>query len=294
MPKPHQFDHNSFIIKPGSSVDLDKLPTDADDDFKKSQAKRELAKDIDALSDAQRLLWADGSRAVLIILQALDAAGKDGTIRHVMSGVNPQGVSVHGFKAPNDEEVLHHFLWRPTRFLPPKGEIALFNRSYYEEVLIVRVHPQFLERQRLPEQPSGDALWASRFAAINAFEDQLVRGGTMVLKFYLHLSKDEQKQRFLDRIDEPDKNWKFNEADVRERQYWDDYRRAYHAVFEKTSKEAAPWYVIPADDKWYARAAIADIIAARIESLDLQPPSVSDARRAELLRAREGLMAEGG
>jgi len=293
MPKPHQFDHASFIVTPGRSIDLDTISTEADDEFKKSEAKRALAQDIDALSDAQRLLWADGSRAVLIILQALDAAGKDGTIRHVMSGVNPQGVSVHGFKAPNDEEVLHHFLWRPTRFLPPKGEIALFNRSYYEEVLIVRVHPEFLERQRLPEEPNGDALWQARFTAINAFEDELVRSGTMVLKFYLHLSKDEQKRRFLDRIDEPDKNWKFNEADVRERGYWNDYRRAYHDVFRHTSTEAAPWYVIPADDKWYARAVVADIIAARIESLDLQPPSVSEARRAELLRAREGLMKEG-
>lgn len=293
MPKPHQFDHASFIVKPGSDVDLDKISSDADDDFKKSEAKRALAQDIEALSDAQRFLWADGSRAVLIILQALDAAGKDGTIRHVMSGVNPQGVSVHGFKAPNDEEVLHHFLWRPTRYLPPKGEIALFNRSYYEEALIVRVHPAFLERQRLPEEPSGDALWKSRFNAINAFEDQLVRSGTMVLKFYLHLSRDEQKRRFLDRIDEPDKNWKFNEADVRERGFWDQYRHAYHEVFRHTSTEAAPWYVIPADDKWYARAVVADIIAARIESLDLQPPSVSEARRAELLRAREGLLNEG-
>ncbi len=293
MPKPHQFDQASFLIQPGGDVDLDKISTEADDDFKKSEAKRALAQDIEALSDAQRLLWADGSRAVLIILQALDAAGKDGTIRHVMSGVNPQGVSVHGFKAPNDEEVLHHFLWRPTRFLPPKGEIALFNRSYYEEVLIVRVHPEFLERQRLPAEPSGEKLWQSRFAAINAFEDQLVRSGTMVLKFYLHLSKDEQKRRFLDRIDEPDKNWKFNEADVRERGFWDQYRNAYHEVFRHTSTEAAPWYVIPADDKWYARAVVADIIAARIESLDLQPPSVSEARRAELRRAREGLLNEG-
>jgi PPK2 family polyphosphate:nucleotide phosphotransferase len=292
MPSHHRFDHNKFTIRPGQSVDLDKLSTEASDKISKTDARKELKKDVNSLSDVQRLLWADGSRAVLVILQAMDAAGKDGTIRHVMSGVNPQGCDVHGFKAPNSDEVLHHFLWRPRKYLPAKGRIAIFNRSYYEEVLVVRVHPQFLEPQRLPPEPSGKDLWKSRFKDIVAFEDHLTRNGTSVIKFFLNVSKKEQKKRFLDRLDEPDKNWKFNDADIRERGFWKDYRKAYEDMLEHTSTDAAPWYVIPADDKWFTRAVVADIIAARIESLDLQPPQVSDERKAELAEARRRLMAE--
>lgn len=292
MSKRHKFDHKHFRIQPGKSVRLDDLSTEARDDFTKSDAKNELKKDIEALADAQRILWANGSRAVLIILQAMDAAGKDGTIRHVMSGVNPQGCSVHGFKAPNSEEVLHHFLWRPRKYLPAKGQIAIFNRSYYEEVLVVRVHPAFLEPQRLPAEPSGDALWKSRFKDIVAFEDHLTRNGTSVIKFFLHVSKKEQKERFLDRLDEPEKNWKFSDADLKERAFWKDYRHAYEEMLEHTSTDAAPWYVVPADNKWYTRAVVADIITSRIEALDLQPPSVSDERRAELAEARKRLVAE--
>lgn len=292
MSKSHRFDHDKFRVKPGDKPHLDKLETKADDDFSKSQAKKELKADKKALADAQRLLWADGSRAMLIILQALDAAGKDGTIRHVMSGVNPQGCSVHSFKAPNDEEVLHHFLWRPRKYLPAKGRIAIFNRSYYEEVLVVRVHPEFLEPQRLPPRPSGDDLWNSRFKDIVAFEDHLTRNGTAVIKFFLNVSKKEQKKRFLDRLDEPDKNWKFSEGDLRERSFWKDYHRAYEDMLEHTSTKDAPWYVIPADDKWYARAVVADIITGHINALDLEPPTVSDERKAELAAARKRLVEE--
>ncbi|HPF40709.1 MAG TPA: polyphosphate kinase 2 family protein [Phycisphaerae bacterium] len=292
MAKRHQFDHKRFRIEPGKTVKLDDLPTEAYGDFSKADARKELSRDIAALAEAQQLLWANGSRAVLIILQAMDAAGKDGTIRHVMSGVNPQGCSVHSFKAPNSEEVLHHFLWRPRLYLPAKGRIAIFNRSYYEEVLVVRVHPEFLEPQRLPAEPRGHDLWKSRFRDIMAFEDHLTRNGTSVIKFFLHVSKGEQKERFLDRLDEPEKNWKFSEADLRERGYWKDYRHAYEEMLEHTSTDAAPWYVIPADNKWYTRAVVADIITTRIEALDLQPPTVSDERRAELAEARKRLVAE--
>ncbi|MCH7225411.1 polyphosphate kinase 2 family protein [Haloferula sp. A504] len=292
----HRLDHKPFLANPGGKFRL----TDHDPRYSaglksKKEGKKALADDIDALSDAQRRLWADGRHSVLIILQAMDAAGKDGTIRHVMSGVNPQGVAVHGFKAPNEEERQHHFLWRPTRFLPRKGSIAIFNRSYYEETLVVRVHPEFLEKQFLSarrRQLPLPELWRERYEDINAYEKALVHNDTLVLKFFLNVSKDEQRERFLDRLNEPDKHWKFSAADLSERGYWDDYQQAYQDMIAATSTEHAPWYVIPADRKWFARAAVADIIAERISRLDLRTPEVSEEDRKQLAQAREVLLNE--
>lgn len=294
MSKSHQFDHEPYLVAPSTSVDLSRFPTRAGDELEgKSEGKDALKDDVERLSDAQRVLWASQERAVLIIFQALDAAGKDGTIRHVMSGVNPQGVSVHGFRAPNEEELLHHFLWRPVRYLPGKGRIAIFNRSYYEEVLIVRVHPHFLDKQHLPPLRPHEDLWQRRFEEINNFERMLVRNGTEIIKFYLHLSRDEQRERFLDRIREPDKNWKFSEADVREREYWDDYRKAYEDMLSHTSTAEAPWHIIPADDKWFMRALVADIVSTRINALDLKPPVLPPEERKKLKEAEKRLLAEG-
>jgi PPK2 family polyphosphate:nucleotide phosphotransferase len=292
----HRLDHEPFLAKSGKDFRLADHDPRYSAGFKdKKEGRDALLEDVGALADAQQRLWADGRHSVLIVLQAMDAAGKDGTIRHVMSGVNPQGVEVHGFKAPNDEERAHHFLWRPTRFLPRKGRIAIFNRSYYEEVLVVRVHPGFLDSQFLSakrrELPLAE-LWQKRYADINDFEETLVRNDTLVLKFFLNVSKDEQRERFLDRLNEPEKHWKFNAADLKERGHWDEYQQAYQEMIAATSTKHAPWFVIPADRKWFARAAVADIIAARIGRLDLRTPEVSDEDRAELEMAREALTAE--
>ncbi len=293
MTDPHRIDHTPYLVEPETRVRLSEYSTGAGDEFeKKSDAKKALEADVSALAETQRLLWASDQYAVLIILQALDAAGKDGTIRHVMSGVNPQGCSVTSFKAPTEEELGHHFLWRPTRHLPGKGRIGIFNRSYYEETLIVRVHPEFLEPQKLPPLPPGEDRWQSRFEDINHFEHLLVRNGTCVLKFFLHLSKGEQKKRFLDRLNEPDKHWKFNEADVRERRFWDDYQRAYEDVLSETSTAWAPWYIVPADDKWFARALVADVISTKISELDMHYPQVSEEEKQKLAQARKELEAE--
>jgi PPK2 family polyphosphate:nucleotide phosphotransferase len=295
MSKPHAFDHSPYIIRPEPIVRLKDLATTPPSDFtSKGEAKKALAEDVSALSEAQRILWADGRFSVLIIFQAMDAAGKDGTIRHVMSGVNPQGCEVYSFGPPSAEELKHHFLWRPTRYLPARGRIGIFNRSYYEEVLVVRVHPELLKPQNLPPGREGDELWTKRFEDINAFEQTLHRAGTCVIKFFLHVSKDEQRRRFLERLDDPNKHWKFSAADLRERQHWKEYRGAYEAMLAATSTHWAPWHIIPADDKWYMRAMVADIVAARIGELDLRYPELDDAARAELAAAKERLLAEDG
>lgn len=295
----HRFDHRPFRVAPGSAVRLAEYPTAPTDEVLQQQdldgkkaAKETLEEDVEALADAQRLLWADGRRSVLVILQGLDAAGKDGTIRHVMSGVNPQGCSVHSFKAPSAEELAHPFLWRPTRFLPAKGRIGIFNRSYYEEVLVVRIHPSFLIPQRLPHDLEGEVLWRFRFAAINSFEKELVTGGTSVLKFYLHLSREEQKERFFERLTDPKKHWKFSASDLRERRFWPAYTEAYQDMLSATSTEWAPWYVVPADKKWFSRALVADVVTHHIQSLDLSYPEVSEEDRRELEEARRELEAE--
>ena len=281
----HRFDEKKFLVD--GELKLSKRPTKAGKELDdKTHAREMLAADVSALQEAQRKLYASDSHSLLIILQGMDAAGKDGTIRHVMGGVNPQGCRVYSFKAPNSTELQHHFLWRPVSFLPERGMISIFNRSYYEEVLVVRVHPEFLIPQKLLKLKSLkenalEKLWKRRFNEINQFENMLSDHGTVILKFYLHVSKDEQKERFLERLREPEKHWKFNDSDLTERKLWSKYERAFEQALSKTSSKRAPWYVIPADDKWYARAAIADIIAAKLEALDIDYPSVPLEDRAK-------------
>jgi PPK2 family polyphosphate:nucleotide phosphotransferase len=289
----HKLDHGPFLVPPGQPIKL----SDYDPRYcaglkNKKAGQAALLEDISGLAEAQSLLWANQDRAVLIIFQALDAAGKDGSIKHVMSGVNPQGVDVHSFKAPSAEERLHHFLWRPQRVLPARGRIAIFNRSYYEEVLVVRVHPEFLDSQFLPsrvrDQPLED-LWKSRYEDINEFERVAADNDICIIKFFLNVSKDEQRERFIERLENPEKNWKFSAGDLRERERWDDYQEAFEEALNATSTDAAPWYVIPADRKWFARAAIADIIASRIDELGLTPPEVDAEQMADIKKAREEL-----
>jgi len=289
-------DHDHFLVPTGKKVTLDDYPCDATPGIaNKAAAEDDLDADRKALSEAQSVLWASAEYSVMIILQAMDAAGKDGTIKHVMSGLNPQGVEVHSFKAPNSEELLQPFLWRPLRVMPARGRIALFNRSYYEETLVVRVHPEFLDAQRLPESQTAkgiDKLWESRYNEINTMERWWTNNNMLVLKFFLHVSREEQKKRFLERIDDPEKHWKFNSGDIRERGYWNEYMRAYEQMLAATSTEYAPWHVIPADKKWYARAAVADVITKRINELKLEYPKISASEKAKLAESRASLMAE--
>jgi PPK2 family polyphosphate:nucleotide phosphotransferase len=251
-----------------------------------------LAEGIRRLAKQQNKLYAQDTRSVLIVFQAMDAAGKDGTIRHVMSGINPQGCQVYNFKAPSPEERDHTYLWRSMKALPERGRIGIHNRSYYEEVLVTRVHADILQAQQLPPELKDDKIWKRRFQEINDFEQYLVNNGTVILKFFLHVSRDEQKKRFLARIDEEDKNWKFSVNDVKERAFWDDYMHAYEEVFSNTSTEAAPWYIVPADNKWFTRLAVAATIYHRLENLDLKYPSVTEAKKAELQEVKRILMAE--
>jgi len=237
----------------------------------------------------QELFWASDSYSMLILLQGMDAAGKDGVISHVMSGVNPQGCEVHGFKTPSVEELNHDFLWRYTKVLPERGRIGIFNRSYYEDVLIVKVRPEVLETQKLPPGPRDEFFWKARYEDINMFEQHLVRNGTIVLKFFLNVSKDDQKDRLLKRLDDPDKNWKFSLTDLSEREKWPEYMDAYEDVLNQTSTEWAPWYVIPADKKWVAHAAISEIIVFQIESLKLKYPILSKEELAALEKAKKQL-----
>jgi PPK2 family polyphosphate:nucleotide phosphotransferase len=261
-------------------------------EFVKERAGEILRESCEQLAEAQELLYADDRHAVLVVLQAMDAAGKDGTIKHVMSGLNPQGCDVHSFKKPSDEELDHTFLWRCMRRLPERGRIGIFNRSYYEDVLVVKVHPEILDGQRLPPGDRGRKFWEARYEDINTFERHLVRNGTVILKFFLNVSRKEQKRRFLDRLERPDKHWKFSAADVAERAFWDQYMEAYEDALGATSTKHAPWYVVPADDKWFTRAVVADILTTTIRSLDLKYPEVTDAKRAALAEARKQLEAE--
>src|SRR5258706_9916828 len=256
------------------------------------EAAKGLAEGLDALRELQQKLYAQDCWALLAMFQGIDAAGKDSVIEHVMSGVNPQGCQVYSFKAPSAEELDHDFLWRTTRCLPERGRIGVFNRSYYEEVLVVRVHPQILAKQKLPPALVTDRIWKERYEDIGAFERYLSRNGTVIRKFFLNVSKEEQRQRFLARLDQPEKNWKFAAADVEERQHWDEYMKAYEKMIEATSSEEAPWHVIPADHKWFTRLAVADVIVETLEGLDLHFPEVSEAQRQELARARA--LLEGG
>jgi len=257
----------------------------------KERAEEVLAKNLANLTEAQDLLYADGRHSLLLVFQAMDAAGKDGTIKHVMSGVNPQGCQVFSFKKPSSEDLQHNYLWRYMKCLPERGRIGIFNRSYYEDVLVVKVHPELLGRQ-LPREKVGKKFWDARYEDINAFEQHLVRNGTVILKFYLNVSKDEQKRRFLERLERPEKNWKFSPSDLAERGFWDDYMTAYEDALSATSTEAAPWYVIPADYKWVTRGLVADIVTTAIQNLDLKYPEVTPEQKTLLADARKKLDAE--
>ncbi len=258
----------------------------------KEQAQKELARGVERLAELQGKLYAQDRWAVLLILQAMDAAGKDSTIKHVMSGVNPQGCQVHAFKAPSVEELQHDFLWRTSRSVPERGQIGIFNRSYYEEVLVVRVHPELLDREKIPTPLVSKHLWEQRYKDINAFERHLTGNGIVVLKFFLHLSKKEQKKRFFDRLDDPEKNWKFSMNDALERQYWDEYMHAYEDMIRNTSTKHAPWYIVPADHKWFSRMVVAEATIEALENLDLSFPKMDAEKRKELKNARAALERE--
>src|SRR6516164_5653334 len=252
----------------------------------KLEAKRMVAEGVTLLANLQEILSAQNSWGLLLIFQAMDAAGKDGTIKHVMSGVNPQGVDVFSFKSPSSEEVSHDFLWRTNRCLPPRGKIGIFNRSYYEEVLVVRVHPEFLDKQRIPDELRGEHLWRRRFEDIDAFERYLTRNGIAIRKFFLNVSKKEQRRRFLERLEDPRKRWKFSGADIRERKWWDSYQSAYEKMIRNTASEYAPWVVVPADNKWFSRMVVLATIVDALASLDLKYPQLNDSELKEL-RQRE-------
>ena len=279
-----KIDPRDFRVPAGQKVELAKWPTAVKPFYKsKKQYKKFLKEDIEELSELQRLLYASNGYAVLLIFQAMDAAGKDGAIRHVMSGVNPQGCQVFSFKQPSVEELEHDFLWRTTRRLPERGRIGIFNRSYYEEVLIVRVHPEILHSQGIPPALlDAQAVWQERYQSIVDLESHLHRNGTRIIKFFLHLSKEEQRKRFLKRIDEPDKNWKFSLGDIEERKLWDQYMKAYEACLSATSTSNAPWYVVPSDDKENARLIISRVFLDTLKELKMSYPELTKAQRKEL------------
>ncbi len=261
-------------------------------DLEKDEAKAMLADGVKRLAELQEVLYAQNQWSVLAIFQAMDAAGKDGAIKHVMSGVNPQGCQVHSFKAPSAEELDHDFLWRVAKALPERGRIGIFNRSHYEEVLVVRVHPEILEKQPLPKELITKDIWDERFKSLREFERHLARNGVLILKFFLNVSKEEQRKRFMARLDEPAKRWKFNMGDVAERKLWDRYMDSYEDAIRETSRPEAPWYIIPADDKWFARLVIAEAMVEAMEDLDLKFPTVENSSLKELERVRGALMAE--
>ena len=285
---------NRFCIKEGSKVDLKDHPTDFCGDYKdKDDALKDLEDNVERLAELQDVLYAQDVYSLLIIFQAMDAAGKDGAIKHVMSGINPQGCQVMSFKAPSAEELDHDFLWRCQKSLPERGRIGIFNRSHYEEVLVVRVHSGYLQTAPLPDEVKGDKfVWRKRFRQIREWEDHLTENGTHVIKFFLNVSREEQKKRFLARIEEPDKNWKFSANDAKERGFWYDYMNAYEDAMEATSTKNAPWYVIPADKKWFTRLAVSEVIVQKMESMDLRYPTVSKERMAELQVAKKMLESE--
>ncbi len=286
-----------FIAEPGSFTSLKHFTTDNTGDISnKKEAKEWLKKYVEEMQVLQEKLYASNSHAVLLIFQAMDAAGKDSTIEHVMSGINPQGCQVYSFKQPSGEELDHDFLWRTAKRLPERGRIGIFNRSYYEEVLVTRVHPDLLLRQHLPNVESPELLddnfWDQRYQSINEHEEHLYRNGTTIVKFFLHVSKKEQATRFLKRIDEPDKNWKFSLADLEERKMWNHYQEGYEKMIRATSSPQAPWYIIPADKKWYMRLVVAEIILQRMRKLDLKYPELTDQQKDDLKTGRDLLMKE--
>ncbi|MEO6186647.1 MAG: ADP-polyphosphate phosphotransferase [Steroidobacteraceae bacterium] len=290
--KTHKPVMDAFRVEEGKKVRLGECPTSVPDLYRdETDAVKQLAEQVQRTSELQDVLYASDQHALLLIFQAMDAAGKDGAIKHVMSGVNPLGCQVVGFKQPSAEELDHDFLWRTSLHLPERGRIGIFNRSYYEEVLVVRVHPEYLAAQKLPDGAESKGFWKQRLRSIREHEAHLHRSGVQVVKFFLHVSKDEQRRRFLDRIDHPEKNWKFNLGDVEERQHWDAYMRAYELALSATSTTDSPWYVVPADDKKNARLIISQVVNQTLESLQLAYPKPDKRRIAELKTAR-GLLGD--
>ena len=288
MPQPQHngIDIDRLMVPPGSAIAIADYDPDYTGNLTKGEAKTALSDSITRLAALQDKLYAQNIYALLVIFQAMDAAGKDSTIKHVMSGLNPQGCQVFSFKQPSSEELDHDYLWRSFKALPERGRIGIFNRSYYEEVLVVRVHPELLQRQQLPPDAIGDGIWAQRFEEINNFEQYLVNNGVVVLKFFLNVSKEEQRQRFLKRINRPEKNWKFSVSDARERAYWDEYMAAYGDAITHTNTSCAPWHIIPADHKWFSRLAVATIIEAKLRSLNLAYPEVGPDHQQRLQQAK--------
>lgn len=287
----------NLLVKPGSKVNLKDYDTRYTAGFKdKEDAAEMLNKDILRLAELQDMLYAMNKYSLLVVIQAMDAAGKDGTIKHVMTGVNPQGCNVTSFKQPSVEELEHDFLWRINRAMPKRGMIGIFNRSHYEEVLVTRVHPEYILSQNIPGIDSVDKIdkkfWKKRFEMINNFEKQAYENGTIILKFFLHVSKEEQKKRFLARIDEPEKNWKFSTSDVKERLLWDKYMDAFEDAISNTSTDYAPWYIIPADRKWFMRAALGDIIIGTLEKIGLTYPTITEKEKQELEAAKTLILKE--
>jgi PPK2 family polyphosphate:nucleotide phosphotransferase len=288
LSKPYRVtDGKKFRLKDVDPSDTGELSSED-----KPRAKEALQTGVEALATLQDILYAQDKWSVLLIFQAMDAAGKDGTIKHVMSGVNPQGCQVSSFKTPSSEELDHDYLWRSFRHLPERGRIGIFNRSYYEETLVVRVHPEYLQSQKLPPRLITKNIWKERFEDIRAFERYLSRNGTIVRKFFLHVSKGEQKKRFLERLENPEKNWKFSSSDLAERGHWDDYQKAYEDTIRETASKDSPWYVVPADNKWYTRVVVAAAVIDALASLDLHYPKVDEAQLERLAAAKETLLGK--
>lgn len=288
---------DEYLVKPGKKIKLKSFSTSAKNKpLEKERGEALLAKGIQEMANLQDMLYAHNEYSVLIVFQAMDAAGKDGTIKHLMSGLNPSGVKVSSFKTPSSTELDHDYFWRHYKELPARGEIGIFNRSHYENVLVTKVHPEYILNEKIPGintvKDIKKEFWENRYAQIRRFEKNLAENGTIILKFFLNVSKEEQKKRFLDRIDDPTKNWKFSLADMKERAYWDQYQAAYEEMFNQTSTEYAPWYVIPADDKWYMRILVGLAIYEQFHKLNIEYPTVSKETKAALLKAKQALLAE--
>lgn len=288
----YRFTPSPHLLEFDAPVALDQLPTRPRDKHTKDALREQLAEHVKHIADKQAVLYAHDVHALLLVFQGMDASGKDGTIRKVLSGVNPAGCTVTSFKAPNSEELDHDYLWRVSRVLPPRGSIGAFNRSHYEDVLAVRVHPELLGRQKLRSRKMLDDVWSHRYRAIRDWERHLADNGTVILKFFLHLSRDEQRDRLLERLDDPEKRWKFDPRDITERAHWDDYQRAYEAALTETHRPWSPWYVVPADEKAYARTAVAKIVRETLDRLDLSWPQPDAASTAALEVARKALVSE--
>jgi len=287
-------DIEKLLVQPDAKVDLKNYDTKYTGKYVEEEAKARLKKNRKKLAELQETFYAADTYSLLIVLQAMDAAGKDGAIRHVMSGVNPQGCTVHSFKKPSSNELEHDFFWRHYKALPERGQIGIFNRSHYENVLITKVHPEFLMGERLPGIRSVNDVtpefWQKRYEQINNFEKNIHQNGTIILKFFLNVSRDEQKNRFLDRINQPDKNWKFSSGDIEERKFWDDYQHAFETAISNTSKHHAPWFIVPADNKWFTRIAISDIIIHTLKKLNLKIPELPSKEQEMLAKAKEALL----